>query len=214
MDVAEVTGEVTDKVTEFNMDTIPDGSTILITCESNAGMSSVIHDILAHKSDIPKSVIFATKEHKYPQNAGTCFRNEYSSEHVEQDIVIRQSTIFDERHISPHTDRRVMAVFDDCFRDGAWTNDRCMKPFFTMSRSLAITSIFGLRQISGIPPFMIHGTDVLFIGKQGQEIERKRINDRFVHSADFSSLVDRYTNDYGFLVFHKGTLSHYRVNKK
>lgn len=146
---------------------IPDGSTIFITSSDKEQTSQLIHDILCVKSHIPHVVIFSKDRPCTP-------------ELVQQEILERQWKLFSERHEFPDRDRRMIAIFDECF-----LNDPCMNPLFTMGRSLAITSLFALSHIPGIPPSRRHGIDILFIGQQPHEIERKRIYNQFIHTCSF-----------------------------
>ena len=86
----------------FDLHSIPDGSTVFVVSSDTDQTTRLIQEILRVKSDIPHSVIFS--------NDRLC-----TSELVKQDILDRQSKLFSERHISPEIDRRMIAIFDDCF---------------------------------------------------------------------------------------------------
>jgi len=122
----------------------------------------MIEQIMQSKTNIPHSVRFSKD-------------NPYTPVRVLTEIVTRQSTFFIERHTYPERDRRMIAIFDNCFSDNAWKTDRWMNAFFTMGRSYAITSLFGVSDLEYLPPARLAGIDVLFIG-----IPDRTIYDRFV----------------------------------
>ena len=161
----------------FDVQFIPDGSTIFVVSSDKEQITCFIDRILHAKSDISHVI-------KYSKD------RPYSSDLVKEEILNRQFNLFSERHTSPETDRRMIAVFDDCFLDGAWRTDRYMHPFFNMGRSLSMTSLFGLSHIGGIPPSRRYGIDVLFVGPL-QEIEQKRIHDQFVAHCSLEEFSKR-----------------------
>lgn len=146
---------------------IPDSSTIFITSSDKEQTAQLIHDILCVKSDIPHIIMFS--------NDHPC-----TPELVQQEILERQWKLFSERYKFPDRDRRMIAVFDECF-----LNDPCMNPLFTLGRTLAIISIFALSHIPSIPAIRRFGIDILFIGQQSHEIELRRIHDQFIYTCSF-----------------------------
>ena len=158
----------------FDLHSIPDGSTVFVVSSDTDQTTRLIQEILRVKVDIPHTVLFSKDR--------LC-----TSEFVKQDILDRQSKLFSERHISPEIDRRMIAVFDDCFLDETWKVDPCMIPFFTMGRSYAITSLFGVPSIGLLPPSRRHGIDLLFVESSLQKVERQQLFDRFVYHCSFET---------------------------
>jgi len=148
---------------------ISDNSTIFITSSNKEFMSDLIEKIIQSKSDISRIVRFSKD----------C---PYTSERVQEEIMKPQWTLFSERHTHPEKDRRIIAVFDECFLDDTWRIDPCMNSFFTSGRTLSITSLFALSHMGGISPSRRHGIDVLFVGPS-QEL--KRIYDQFIYHCSF-----------------------------
>ena len=143
--------------------TIPDGCTVFVVSSDLVQTSRVINAIIESKPEIVHSVRFSKDVPCVPVRVLT-------------EIVTRQSTLFIERHTYPERDRRMIAVFDNCFHDDAWKTDRWMNAFFTMGRSYSITSLFGVSDLEHLPPARLAGIDVLFIG-----IPDRTIYDRFVN---------------------------------
>jgi hypothetical protein len=161
----------------FDLHCIPDGSTVFVVSSDTDQTTCFIEEILRVKADIPHTVMFSKDR-------------PYSAELMKQEILDRQFNLFSERHTHPDRDRRLIAVFDNCFLDGSWTVDRSMHPLFHMGRSLSMTSLFGLSHIGGIPPSRRYGIDLLFVGPL-QEIEQKRIHDQFMAHCSLEEFSKR-----------------------
>ena len=143
--------------------TIPDGCTVFVVSSDLVQTSRVINAIIESKPEIVHSVRFSKD-------------NPYTPVRVLTEILTRQSTLFIERHTYPERDRRMIAVFDNCFTDDSWKTNHCMHTFFTAGRTLAISSLFGVSDLDRLPPVRASGIDVLFIG-----IPDRTIYDRFVN---------------------------------
>ena len=160
---------------------VPDSSTIFITSSDKEQTAQLIHDIICVKSDIMHVIMFS--------NDHPC-----TPELVQQEILEHQWKLFSDRHVFPDRDRRMIVVFDECF-----LNDPCMNPFFTIGRTLGITSIFALSHIPAIPACRRFGIDILFIGQQPHEIKLRRIHDQFIHHCSFEEFSKQLDKG-GFLV--------------
>jgi hypothetical protein len=143
--------------------TIPDNSTIFVVSSDPMQTTRMIDTIVQSKSEIFHVVHFSKDVPCVPVRVLT-------------EILTRQSTFFIERHTYPERDRRMIAVFDNCFSDDAWKTDRWMNAFFTMGRSYSITSLFGVSNLDRIPPARLAGIDVLFVATPD-----RTIYDRFVN---------------------------------
>jgi len=165
---------------------IPDGSTVFVVSSDTDQTTRFIQEILRVKADIPHTVMFSKDR--------LC-----TSEFVKEEILDRQSKLFSERHDHPDRDQRMIAVFDNCFLDETWKVDPCMIPFFTMGRSYAITSLFGVLSIGRLPPSRRHGIDLLFVESSLQKVERQQLFDRFVYHCSFETFSNRLDTE-GWLV--------------
>jgi hypothetical protein len=143
--------------------TIPDGCTIFVVSSDPVQTTRMIDTIVQSKSEIPHVVQFSKTVPYTPVGVLT-------------EILSRQSTLFIERHTHPERDRRMIAVFDNCFHDDAWKTDRWMNAFFTAGRSYSITSLFGVSNMDRIPPARASGIDVIFVA-----IPDRSIYDRYVN---------------------------------
>jgi hypothetical protein len=170
----------------FNLHCIPDGSTVFVVSSDTDQTTRLIQEILRVKAYIPHTVMFSKDRL-------------YSDILVKQEILDRQSKLFSERHTSPDRDSRMIAVFDNCFPNETWKVDLCMAPFFTMGRSYAITSLFGVLSIGRLPPSRRHGIDLLFVGPSLQKLERQQLFDRFVYHCSFETFSNRLDTE-GWLV--------------
>ena len=160
---------------------IPDGSTVFVVSSDTDQTTRLIQEILHTNADIPHTVLFSKDR--------LC-----TFDLVKQEILDRQYRLFSERHTSPETDRRMIAVFDNCFPNETWKVDLCMAPFFTMGRSFAITSLFGVPSIGRLPPTRWHGIDLFFLDSSLREHERQRVFDRCIYHCsyeEFSNRLDR-----------------------
>lgn len=147
----------------MNLPTIPDGCTIFVVSSDPVQTSRVIDTIVQSKSEIPHVVQFSRTVPCTPVRVLT-------------EILTRQSTFFIERHTYPERDRRMIAVFDNCFPDDVWKTDRWMNAFFTMGRSYSITSLFGVSDLDRLPPARAAGIDVLFVATPDRTIYDRYVN--------------------------------------
>jgi len=170
----------------FDFSSIPDGSTVFVVSSDTDQTTRLIQEILRVKAYIPHTVMFSKDR--------IC-----TSEVVKEEILNRQSKLFSERHTYPDRDQRMIAVFDNCFLNETWKVDLCMAPFFTMGRSYAITSLFGVLSIGRLPPTRRHGIDLLFVGPSLQKVERQQLFYRFVYHCSFETFSNRLDTE-GWLV--------------
>ena len=95
-------------------------------------------------------------------------------------------------------------VFDDCFQDGSWMQDRTLNALISFPRSLGITSVFAFHHLFGIPPRIRCDLDIVCIGTNPSNTARRRIYETFFGEVcsfeDLCALLDRYTQDHGLLV--------------
>lgn len=105
------------------------------------------------------------------------------------------------------TTRSSYLVFDDCFPDSRWMNDRTINSLISFPRSLEITSVIGLRRHISIPPRIRWNIDIVCIGCISS---RKRIYESFVPEhisfEKFCCLLDTYTQNQGLLVLRFDTI--------
>jgi hypothetical protein len=147
----------------MDLPTIPDGCTVFVVSSDPVQTTRLINAIVELKSDIPHVVQFSNSV-------------PYTPVRVLTEILSPQSTLFIERHTHPERDRRIIAVFDNCFPDDSWKTNHCMQTFFTAGRTLAITSLFGVSDLDRLPPARASGIDILFVG-----ISDRTIYDRYVN---------------------------------
>lgn len=195
----------------FDMNLIPSNSSFLITCECSKTLSRFINNIVFHISDIPLKVIVTKNPSLY--SLDTHIYNEYTPELVKR-ICKTQQLAFDNRYSAPNADRRIIAVFDNCFQDGTWLQNKNMNTFFTMNRILSITSIFGLPHIYGMTPTLRSNIDYVCIGKHSKNIEIRRIHDLFFHDILSLDAFLELLAKHSWLILHLGLqpkLFHYTV---
>ena len=95
-------------------------------------------------------------------------------------------------------------VFDDCFPDGSWMQDRTLQALISFPRSLGITSVFAFHRPVSIPPRIRWDLDIVCIGSNPSDTARRRIYESFFGDTcsfeDLCALMDRYTQNGGLLV--------------
>ena len=114
-------------------------------------------------------------------------------------------------------------VFDDCFEDNSWMQDRVLQSLICFPRTLSITPIFGFKHLHRLSPRLRTGFDILCIGTNEQPAVRKLLWDHFLYAHCYfdtlNLLMDRYTKENGFLIMRcdrlgslQGTTFHYTVS--
>ena len=147
----------------FDLATIPDGSTVFIISSDPVQTTRMIEQIVQSKSEISHVVRFSKEVPASP----VCVLSE---------ILSPQSTLFIERHTYPERDRRMIAVFDNCFAEESWKTDHYMNTFFTAGRTLAITSLFGVSDLNRLPPGRAANIDILFIATPDRTLYNRFAN--------------------------------------
>jgi len=68
-------------------------------------------------------------------------------------------------------------VFDDCFADDRWMQDRKLNNLMSHPRTMGITTVIGLRNLPRLPPRMRSNVDILCISKDASN--RQQIYESF-----------------------------------
>lgn len=107
--------------------------------------------------------------------------------------------------------RNSCLVFDNCFSDNSWMQDRMLRTIIQYPRSHSITSLFGFQQVPRFSPTIRHSVNIICIGA---DIDAQKLYDYFFQSYcsfdTLSALLDRYTNgnenENGFLIMRCDTI--------
>lgn len=198
---------------KFDVASIPDDKVILLIAKRGSGKSICIKDLMYYHRDIPIGAVISPTEAKnrfYSDFVPSLFiHHEYSPELV-QNIVNRQTMIMKKRNkeISMYSkssiDPRAFFIMDDCMFDNDWKKDKNIRYIFSNGRHDKILMIITLQYVIGIPPDMRSNVDYVFLFRENNYQNRKKLYDQYCGMFPtfelFCRTLDVVTEGYGCLV--------------
>lgn len=205
---------------KFDLRNIKDDSVVVLIGARNTGKSFCLNDILFHNQKMPVGIVISATEranHFYEKKVpGMLIHDEYSPEIIAK-LLERQTNITDqqyqevEKYGGSDVDPRCFLVLDDCLYDKSWTTDKNMRYLFMNGRHIKIFLLITMQFPLGIPPVMRGNIDYIFIMRENNISNRKRIYDHYAGMipsyAIFEQIMDQCTEDYHMLVISKKSQS-------
>lgn len=198
---------------KFDLRKISDDSTVVFVSKRRGGKSTLVKNILWHHQDMPIATIISTTE---PANrffgdiVPSLFIHDKITPCLLENVVKRQKIIKKkmdkETRRSGHTniDPRALLVMDDCLYDKSWINNENIREIFMNGRHWNIFFMLTMQYPLGIPPVLRANIDFVFIGRENNVNNRKRIYDNYASMFPtfemFCSVMDQCTENYEFLV--------------
>ena len=205
---------------KFEIDTIPNGSVIMMIGKRNTGKSFLVKRFCFGKRHIPICCAISGTEGSnqfYSKIMPPIFiHDEYSSEVIAR-MVKRQKLIVSKMNKQTETYGRTdinpdcLIVLDDCLYDSGWTKDPEMRRLFMNGRHHKITLVITSQFALSCPPNLRGQIDYVFLLRENIVSNRKRLYDHFAGMVNtfeiFCQIMDQCTEDYHCLVIDNTTKS-------
>jgi hypothetical protein len=203
-------------IDEFCVSDMVDDPTIAMIAKRGAGKSWITKDLIFEKSDIPVGIIISGSEECNPFYSdffpSTYIHYKFNSNILEK-LLYRQTKIIKKakkkKEDGKYLDPRALLIMDDCLADKkTWANDTNLIDIFLNGRHRRITYILTMQFPLGISPQLRSNFDYIFLLKEDQLSNIKRI---FEHWApitdklkDFRDIFAQLTQDHGAMVYLNG----------
>lgn len=205
---------------KFDLRNIKDDSVVVFIGARNTGKSFCLNDVLYHNQKMPVGVVISATEranHFYEKKVPAMLIHDEFAPDIIAKLLERQTKITDqqyqevEKYGGSDIDPRCFLVLDDCLYDKTWTTDKNMRYLFMNGRHIKIFLLITMQFPLGIPPVMRGNIDYIFIMRENNFGNRKRIYEHYAGmfpSFDiFNQVMDQCTEDYNMLVISKKSQS-------
>jgi hypothetical protein len=206
------------EIKRFDMRNIDDDKVCVMIGKRNTGKSFLVKDLLYYHKDIPiGNVLSGTEEANgfYGKMMPSLFiHGGYSPDTVDRFIkrqkqVIRELKKEEERGVrqeQSNIDPRAFFILDDCLYDNSWTTDINIRSLFMNGRHYKVFFIITMQYPLGIPPNLRANIDYVFILRNNNTSDRKRIYEHyagvFPSFETFCQVMDACTTNYECLVIN------------
>lgn len=198
---------------KFDPSGVSDDKVIILLGKRNTGKSFLLRDILYYHRDVPiGTVISPTEEaNKFYSNMvpGLFIHNEYTSELL-NNVVKRQKMVTKKinkdimMYGKSSLDPRAFLILDDCLYDGCWKKDKNIRYLFLNGRHVKLLLFITMQYVLGVPPDLRTNVDYIFILRENNFGNRKRIYDNYASVFPtfemFSDCLSQLTDGYGCMV--------------
>ena len=201
---------------KFDITSIQHDKTIILVGKRDTGKSFLVRDLLYYQRDIPLGNVISPTECAnkfYSSIVPSIFiYDKYTPETVEK-FVKRQKLVKKrlEKQIhyygSSDIDDRAFFIMDDCLYDSkTWVRDPNINFLFLNGRHYHVLFLVTMQYPLGIPPVLRSNIDYVFILRENNLGNRKRLYENFAGMLPsfemFCSLMDQCTENYECLVIH------------
>jgi hypothetical protein len=198
---------------KFDITTITDDSVVVFIGKRKTGKSWLLKNLLYYHRDIPIATIISSTESAnkfYGDIVPSLFIHDEISPALLDNVVKRQKIIrkqmdkLKRRTGSCNIDPRALLVLDDCLHDKSWVNMQSIREIFLNGRHWKMFFMLTMQHPLGIPPSLRTNIDFVFISRENNINNRKRIYDNYASmfpSFDmFCTVMDQCTENYECLV--------------
>lgn len=202
------------------MDMIPDGSVVVMIGKRNTGKSVLVKDLLYHKQDIPVGTVISGTEganHFYKSIVPPIFIHYEYRPAIINNFLKRQKRIVDQMEKEKDTqgysniDPRAFLVMDDCLYDNSWTKNPDIRALFMNGRHHKALFLLTMQYPLGILPNLRTNIDFVFILREPNISNRKRIYEHYAGMFPsfelFLQVMNQCTEDYECLVINNSARS-------
>jgi len=208
------------KLRKFDMRVIKDDKVVVMLGRRGSGKSVILRELLSKHTSIPLGICISPTEsaNQYFGDfiPGMFIHPEYSTK-LTDNFVRRQQAAMDSMNAeirnfgSSNIDPRGFLIMDDCMYDAAWTKDKQMRFLFFNGRHVKAFLLITMQYPLGCPPTMRGNMDYIFILREPNLQNRKRIFESYAgmfHNFElFNTVMDQCTNNYECLVIDTTTKS-------
>jgi hypothetical protein len=198
------------------MSKIGDNKVIVFIGKRNSGKSCLVLDYLSHNLDLPIGMVISpTDEFNqtfYGKVPDMFIHSEITPELL-QAFLTRQELQAKKAKKDPSIDPRAFLILDDCMADAqSWVNDRTIKFLFMNGRHVNTTLIITLQDPVGIPPRLRTNIDYVFVCKDTNKQNRKKMYDMyagmFANYQLFEDTMLQCCDNYACLALFKNSQSY------
>ena len=204
------------KLKKFDISSVTCDKVILFIAARGSGKSICIKDLMYYHRDIPIGAVISPTEKKnkfYSHFIPSLFiHNDYSPELI-QNILKRQTMVMNKKNKEEEQyggrssiDPRAFLIMDDCMHDEKWKKDKNMHYIFNNGRHDKLLMILTLQYVIGIPPSMRSNVDYVFLFRENNYQNRKKLYDQFCGVFPtfemFCSAFDVITDGFGCMVIN------------
>ena len=205
---------------KFDPSKIPDDKVIVLIGSRGTGKTSAIKDILYYHRDIPIGTVISPTEsanksfgHLIPS---FLIHDEYTPEIIanflkRQKMIMKKLNKEKLMYGGSKIDPRAFLILDDCLYDKSWKTDTNIRYIFFNGRHQKILMFLTCQYVVGIGPEMRSNIDYVFIFRENNTQNRKRIYEQyagiFPTFETFCEVMNVITEGYGCLVIDKTSKS-------
>ena len=199
------------EIRKFDISKMKKDCVALMVAKRRSGKSFLTRDLCYHFRDIPSGVIISPTEQASPfYGSGPkaffppLFVHKEYTRRLLGRFLKRQMRRIDRNKTDPSVDPRALMIMDDVLYDPKFVKDAEMRNIFFNGRHLR-TAFFLLIQYSlGIPPALRSNIDYVFILREPNMSNRKKLYEHyagiFPNFSMFDETLDKVTENFGVLV--------------
>ena len=198
------------KLKKFNITSISSESVVVFIGKRRTGKSFLVKDLLYYHRDIPISTVISGTEaaNRYYSNIiPSIFIHDEYTPYLLDNVVTRQKRIkarMEKDGPSTTIDPRSMLILDDCLFDNSWIKDKNIRCLFMNGRHYNMLFMITMQYPLGIPPSLRTNIDYVFILRENNINNRKRIYDNYASMFPsfeiFCTVMDQCTENFECLV--------------
>jgi len=212
------------QIRKFNIQTIVErceidsrkSPMIVLIGKKDTGKSFLVRDILANSRNcFPVGTVISGTEVANPffqeMVPSKLIHDKYKPEIV-MNAIKRQLSVKQQRnHEKSNIDPRAFLILDDCLYDKTWINEESTRYIFMNGRHIDMVTLITMQYPLGITPNLRTNIDFVFILRENNISNRKRIYDNYAGMFPtfemFCQFMDQCTENYECLVIANGVQS-------
>lgn len=192
--------ECIEKLDQFDPQTMITHNCLIIG-KRNVGKTTLIKKLINHTKITQGGVVVGNYQNEYDDVSNVDFHQEYNSEIVDKLIKSQREKLV-ERNQAPEemrsNDIRKFILFDDCFHGNITEHmkEKCLRGLVMNNRQYLLTLIHSQSFALQLPPTYRINIDAVFIFRDSNVANRKRIYDLYGGHFKNYQMFDRYMTEY------------------
>jgi len=199
--------DVTLNLKKFNITSIASDSVVVFIGKRRTGKSFLVKDLLYYHRDIPIGTIISGTENAnkfYGYFVPGMFLHDEYTPQLLNSVVKRQQLIKKKKEKDDKIDTRAFMILDDCLYDSSWVKDKNIRCLFYNGRHYNVFFAITMQYPLGIPPSFRTNIDYVFILRENNINNRKRIYENYASMFPsfemFCMVMDQCTENHECLV--------------
>jgi len=198
---------------KFDITSITDDSVVVFIGKRRTGKSFLVRDLLYHHRDIPIGTLISATEaaNKYYSDMipSLFIHDEYTPEIIDnvvkrQKLIIKKINKEVDKHGHSKIDPRAFLILDDCLFNNSWVRDKNIISILLNGRHYKMMFMITMQYPLGIPPSLRTNLDYVFILRENNMSNRRRIYENYsgmIPSWElFNDIMNQCTENYECLV--------------